>query len=372
MTIPLIPRTQLFGNPTRTQGQISPDGRCLSWLAPKDGVLNIWVAPVDDIGRARVVTDDGKRGIRFHAWANTSGHVLYIQDEGGTEDWHVYAVPVEGGPARNLTPYPGVNARIQALSLDEPDVLVIGLNDRDKAWHDLYRVDIGNGERELLYENRRELAEVIVDRQLHPRLAIKTRDKEGGHIVYRVVGADLEPLMVIEHEDDLTTRPVGFTRDAATLYWISSVGRDKAALLAKDWQSGADRLIAEHPGADISRVLANPRTHVVEAVGAQYLTLDWIPLDERVATDLKRLHAALPGEIEVADRTLDDNCWIVAASAAEAPTTYHLYDRARGNVTELFATRPEAQSLCPCTYARRGHPRSRWARAPILSHAAGG
>jgi dipeptidyl aminopeptidase/acylaminoacyl peptidase len=349
MTTPLIPRTQLFGNPTRAQGQISPDGRWLSWLAPKDGVLNIWAAPADDIGAARVITDDRKRGIRFHAWANTSAHVLYIQDEGGTEDWHVYAVLVEGGAARDLTPYPGVNARIQALSLDEPEILAIGLNDRDKSWHDLYRVNIGTGERELLYENQRELAEIMVDRQLRPRLAVKTRDREGGHIVYRVAGTDLEPLMVVEHEDDLTTHPIGFTRDAGTLYWISSVGRDKAALVATDWQTGADRLIAEHPKADISRVLTNPRTHVVEAVGAQHLTLDWIPLDETIAADLKHLHATLPGEVEVADRTLDDTRWIVAAGAAEAPTTYHLYDRRSSEITELFATRPElkAHALAP-------------------------
>jgi dipeptidyl aminopeptidase/acylaminoacyl peptidase len=341
MTPSLIPRTRLFGNPTRAQGQISPDGRWLSWLAPKDGVLNIWVAPVGNIGAGRVLTDDRKRGIRFHAWANSSAHVLYIQDEGGTEDWHVYAVAVEGGPGRDLTPLPGVNARIQQLSLDQPDVMAVALNDRDKAWHDVYRVHIATGERELLFENRRELAEIMLDRQLRPRLAIKTRDREGGHIVYRIAGAELEPIMVVEHEDDLTTHPIGFTQDAGTLYWISSVGRDKAALLARDWQTGTDRLLAEHPKADISRVLANPKTRVVEAVGAQHLTLDWIPLDEGIAADLKHLHSVLPGEVEVADRTLDDSRWVVAAGAAETPTTYHLYDRGSGDITELFATRPE-------------------------------
>ena len=159
MTETLIPRTRLFGNPTRAQGQISPDGRWLSWLAPKDGVLNIWVAPAGDIGAACVITDDRKRGIRFHAWANGSAHVLYVQDEGGTEDWHVYAVPIEGGPARDLTPLPGVNARLQGLGLDEPNVVAVGLNDRDKAWHDVHRLDIRTGERELLFENRKDLAQ---------------------------------------------------------------------------------------------------------------------------------------------------------------------------------------------------------------------
>ena len=118
-------------------------------------------------------------------------------------------------------------------------MIAVGLNDRDKAWHDVYRIDIGTGERELLFENRKELAQIMLDRQLRPRLAIKTRDREGGHIVYRIAGAELEPMMVVEHEDDLTTHPIGFTRDAGTLYWISSVGRDKAALLARDWQTGS-------------------------------------------------------------------------------------------------------------------------------------
>jgi dipeptidyl aminopeptidase/acylaminoacyl peptidase len=341
MATSLIPRTKLFGNPTRAQGQISPDGQWLSWLAPKDGVLNIWLAPASDITAARPITDDCKRGIRFHGWAYTGKHVFYMQDEGGTEDWHIYVVAIDGGPARDLTPIAGVNARIQGLSLEQPSMLAVGLNDRDKSWHDLYQVDLVTGERSLIYENRRELAYIMLDRQLRPQLALKARDREGGQIVYRVAGAVLEQLSVIEHEDDLTTHPIGFTHDGGTLYWISSVGRDKAALVAMDWPSATESVVAEHPKADISRVLTNPRTKMVDAVGAEYLTLDWIPLDERIAGDLKYLHGALPGEIGIPDRTLDDRRWIVTASAAEQPGTYHLYERDTGKLTELFATRPE-------------------------------
>ena len=165
-TQPLIPRAKLFGNPTRAQGQISPDGRWLSWLAPKDGVLNIWLAPAGDIGAARPLTNDRKRGIRFHGWAYDGTHVLYMQDEGGTEDWHIYAVAIASGEVRDLTPLPGVQARMQGLSLDHPGLVVLAINDRDKAWHDLYRVELGTGKRELLFENTRELAQIVLDRQL--------------------------------------------------------------------------------------------------------------------------------------------------------------------------------------------------------------
>jgi dipeptidyl aminopeptidase/acylaminoacyl peptidase len=338
---PLIPRAKLFGNPTRTFGQISPDGRWLSWLAPKDGVLNVWIAPAADVAAARPITDDRKRGIRFYGWAFDRKHILYMQDEGGTEDWHIYAVDIDAPNVRDLSPVPGVQARIQEASLDHPGVLALAINDRDKAWHDIYRVDIRTGERELLWENRQELAEIVLDRQLQPRLAIKTREKEGGQTIYRIDGTNLEPMGVVEHEDDLTTFPIGFTRDGKTLYRISSVGRDKAALLAMDWQTGSERLLAEHPKADIGRVVLHPETYLAQAVNARHTRVDWIPLEEGIAADLKHLHGELPGEVDIADRTRDDSRWVVVASAAEAPATYHLYERKSRTLTKLFEAREE-------------------------------
>ena len=339
----LIPRAKLFGNPTRTSCQISPDGRWLSWLAPRDGVLNIWVAPAGDMRAARVVTADRKRGIRFYAWMPSSTHLLYMQDEGGSEDWHIHAVEIDTGTARDLTPIAGVHAQLQAVSLDEPDIFVVGLNDREKAWHDLHRVDIRTGKRELLFENREQLAYFVLDRQLAPKLAAKPRE-QGGQTLYRIEGTRLEQIAVIEHEDDLTTHPVGFTRDGNTLYSISSVGRDKAALVAMDWPGGQETLLAEHPKADIGRILVHPTTYVAEAAGAEYVQLDWIPLNEKMSADLKRLHGELAGEIEIVDRTNDDRRWVVVSTSAEEPGVYHLYDRDQDTITELFPSRPELKA----------------------------
>ena len=340
----LIPRAKLFGNPTRAQAQLSPDGTWLSWLAPKDGVLNIWVAPVDDMNAARVISNDRKRGIRFHGWMHNGTHVLYFQDENGTEDFHVFAVEVATSQSRNLTPLQGVQAQMLGLSRDFPDIVVVGLNERDKSWHDAFRLDIRTGKRELLFENRDELSRIILDRQLNPRLATRTRAKEGGHTKFRIDNGKLVEIGVVEHEDDLTTHAVGFTRDGRTLYELSSIGRDKAALFAIDVASDKPSLLAEHPKADIGTVLAHPETGVIDAAGAVHLHLDWIPLNETMADDLKFLHGELPGEIGIADRTRDDNLWVVTASAAETPATYHLYDRGKRALRELFTTRPDLKS----------------------------
>ncbi|MEO1129008.1 MAG: hypothetical protein AAFX05_04775, partial [Planctomycetota bacterium] len=159
--VPLISREVLFGNPDRAGVQISPDGSHLSFLAPVDGVLNVWVGPADDPGAAKPVTNDRFRGIRSYFWAYSNSEILYLQDEGGDEDWKVYSTNIESGETRNLTPFDSIpdpatgepridpntgrtlrpTARIQDVSHRFPGDILIGLNNRDPRWHDIYKVD---------------------------------------------------------------------------------------------------------------------------------------------------------------------------------------------------------------------------------------
>ena len=103
--VELIPRDALFGNPERANVQMSPDGRYLSWIAPLDGTLNVWVAPADDPSAARAVTRDTARGIRSYFWSYLPDTLLYLRDTGGDEDFHLYAVDLRSGAARDLTSY---------------------------------------------------------------------------------------------------------------------------------------------------------------------------------------------------------------------------------------------------------------------------
>ena len=131
---PLIPRNALFGNPEKAQARISPDGRHLSWIAPRDGVLNVWVAPAGDVGAARPITNDRKRGIRQHFWMPSGTHVLYLQDEGGDENWRLHGVDIATGNDRDLTPLPGVQAQIIGISPERPGTVLVGLNDLLADW----------------------------------------------------------------------------------------------------------------------------------------------------------------------------------------------------------------------------------------------
>ena len=156
--VDLIPRSVLFGNPERTSPQISPDGGALAWIAPRDGVLNLWVAPVGeesgvDWAAARPVTEDTDRGIRAFAWARDGQHVLYVQDVGGDENWRLYDVDPESLERRDLTPFEGIHATIIGTSKRRPDEVLVGINADNPQLHDVYRLHLvlgraGQGDRE--------------------------------------------------------------------------------------------------------------------------------------------------------------------------------------------------------------------------------
>ena len=225
---PLIARRLLFGDPARVQARLSPDGRFLSWLAPRDGVLNVWLSPLDDLAAARPLTTDRGRGIRLHLWAYDGRHILYAQDRDGDENWNIYAIDIAGGEPRNLTPLPGIHAAIERLSPTRPHAVAVLLNDRDPRWHDVYEVDIVSGERRLLFRNDQELFGFLLDREFALRLASRTLPG-GDVLVLRKDGASFTELQRVSHDDSMGTSvlPINAAGGFA-LRDFSSIGRDKA------------------------------------------------------------------------------------------------------------------------------------------------
>ena len=172
--IPLIPREVLFGNPQRAQARLSPDGKWLSFQAPVNGVMNVWVGPADDLSKAKPVTEEKVRPVPMHQWAYDNKHILYIQDKNGDENFHLYATNVETRETRDLTPIEGVRAEIQEVSHKFPNEILVGLNDRDPQLHDIWRINIQTGEkaaraaksRRRRLSHRRRLQRPALD-QLH-------------------------------------------------------------------------------------------------------------------------------------------------------------------------------------------------------------
>lgn len=337
--VDLIPRDALFGNPERASVQLSPDGRHLSWLAPADGVLNIWVAPAGDPGAARAITADRARGIRQYFWAYRPDTVLYLRDDAGDEDYHLHAVDLNTGETLDLTPYPNTTAEVAGLSHRQPEEILVGMNDRDAQWHDLYRVDLGTGQRTLVVENTDGFSGYLADDDFVIRYGLRTRP-DGGADVLIAQGEAWVVAEDIPFEDVLSTYPAGLSTDGQVLYFVDSRGRNTAGLYQVQVETGVRTLVHEDARADIRGSLVHPTTGRVQAVSVNYLRTEWHVIDADIAVDVQRLKDLGPGEFVVNTRSLDDQVWVVAYSAAQAPLVYYRYHRPTGELTELFSGRP--------------------------------
>jgi hypothetical protein len=218
--VELIPRSVIFGNPEKTGAQISPDGARLSFLAPVDGVLNVWVGPSGKISDAKPVTSDKKRGIRQYFWAENSQHIVFLQDSNGDENWRAFAVDLATGKTLDLTPFEKVAVRVAHVSDKFPDEMVLAINNRNPSWHDLHRVNVRTGERTLLIQND-GYAGFSVDDDFRVRFAQKST-ADGGVEEFKVTMADgkpaFEPYEKISREDSEGTGEIGYDKTGGVRY----------------------------------------------------------------------------------------------------------------------------------------------------------
>ena len=338
--VELVPREVFFGNPSRIQGRVSPDGTKMSFMAPLDGVLNLWVGPLGDFDVARPVTRDTESGIDSHQWAANGRNVLYIRDTGGDEDFHIYSVDLETGETVDLTPFENTRGTFVGASYRYPDEYLLGINNRDPRWHDVWRVNVRNGDRELVEQHDR-FGALVADLDLEVRLALEPT-ADGGQMVFKR-GPDGEwvEFFKIEKEDVLTSAPLGFNEDGTGFYMLDSSGRDKTALILVDYESDERTIIAESAIADINEVISDPRTNEPLAYAINHQRKEWFGLTEEAQEILAHLQERLNGDVSVLAQTQDNRIWTVISDAPRDPLTYFAYDRESGAVDKLFVSRPE-------------------------------
>ncbi len=342
-SVPLIERTKFFGNPTKAGGRISPDGRWLSWAAPREGVLNLWLAPLDKPDQARALTNELKRPIRGSFWSPDSKTVLFINDQGGDENFLLYGVDVASGALKNYTPFTKTRVRIVAISRHVKDRILIGVNNRDPRYHDVYSLELASGALTLVLQNE-GYGGFQADEDLRLRGASRPR-ADGGSDYFRITEGKVESTAIasVSLEDAQTTYPQGFTSDGRTLYWIDARGRDTAALLAQDIDSGEFSVVAQDKRADISDGLFDPRSGRAQAYALNYLKSEYVALDASVKADLEFLRRETGGNFTVISRTDADDKWLLAVDRVTAPGAGYLYERSAKRLTRLYLTRPELE-----------------------------
>jgi len=346
---PLIDRQLFFGDPEITGGRLSPDGKFIAFIKPLDGTRNIWVKRTGEpFEAARPVTADTKRPIPRFFWSEDGKFILFVQDQGGDENFNVYAVDPAASPApgqkvpaaRNVTEAKGARAQIHGVPETDPDTLYVGLNDRDPAWHDLYKVTLSTGKRTLLRKNTERMTGWVFD--LKDQLRLATRAAENGDTeLLRVDGDGFKKIYscnVVE-----TCDPLRFHKDGKRVYLMTNKGEaDLIRLVLLDLGTGREELAEADPlnRVDLERPIFS---NVTDEHAATLYADDKMRIyfkDKGLEADYELLQKRLPGkEIAFDSRTKDERLFLVTAVSDTEPGETYLFDRNSKSLTLQYRVR---------------------------------
>ena len=347
---PIIDRELFFGDPEIAGAQISPDGAFIAFIKPYKGTRNVWVKKTaEPFANAKPVTADTKRPIPGYFWSRDGKFILFVQDKAGDENYNVYAVNPADAPAsgqdvpaaRNLTDVKGVRAAIYSVPRSEPDAIYVGLNDRDAAWHDLYKVKISTGDRTLLRKNTERITAYYFD--LKDQLRLATRAAENGDTEVLRVDADkftkVYSCTVFE-----SCGPVRFHKDGERVYFQTNKGSsiDLVQLVLWNPATGKEELVESDPlkNVDFGNAIFSEVSD--ELIATTYdderQRIYW--KDKAFEADYKNLQKQLPGkEINFGSSTKDEKLFIISANADTDPGSTYLYDRTTKKLTLQYQSR---------------------------------
>jgi dipeptidyl aminopeptidase/acylaminoacyl peptidase len=347
---PLIDRELFFGDPEISGAQISPDGQYISFMKPWNKTRNIWVKKTaEPFSAARLVTAETKRPIPGHFWSRDGQFILFVQDKGGDENYNVYAVkpsdaPAAGAqapPARNLTDAKGARATIVAVPRSRPDILYVGLNDRDKAWHDLYEVKLSTGERKLVRKNTDRITGWVFD--LKDQLRLATRSAENGDTEVLRVDAD-QFTKVYTCNMMEACGPEQFHKDGKRVYFLTNKGasRDLVELTLFDPATQKEELVERDPQqkVDLSGAMFSEVSDSLVATVYVNERRKILWKDPVFEADYKWLQSKLPGrEINLGSHSKDESLWLVSANGDTEPGETYLYSRMAKTLTLQYRVR---------------------------------
>ncbi len=366
---PLIDRQTFFGDPQYASAQLSPDGEKVALRKPYKGKMNVWVKGVGEpFDAAEPVTADTTRPVSGYFWTQDGERILYVQDKGGNENFHVYAVDPDSEkqtdlgvpPAEDLTPYEDVRAQIIDVPEDTPGDIIVGLNDRNPKYHDVYRLELETGERTLLYKNESRIAGWETDLAGNLRLATR-QTEDGGTEILRVEEDTL--VSVYECSFEETCSPVRFHEDGERVYMTTNKEEDVdlQRLVLFNPQTQETEVVAKDPEGevDFGGAIFNDKTEELAATVYVDERQRVYPQTESFKQTYQTLKQKLPdGEIDITSSTEDFQTHTVSVERDVNPGATYLYDAESGTVEKLYEARPDLPSehlaeMTPITYEAR-------------------
>ncbi len=360
----LIDRELFFGDPEYAGAQISPDGKYISFLKPLKDVRNVWVKGINEpFEKARPLTAEMKRPISSYFWSRDGKYILFTKDNDGDENFNVFTVDPSAAPSAgsevpaptNLTNAKGVRTIIYNVPEADPDTIYIGINDRDKSWHDLYKVQISTGTKTLLRENNDRLTGWVFDNAGKVRMATR-KPKDGSTEVLKVDGDKFSVIYncgIFE-----SCGPTRFDKDNKFVYFQTNKGdRDLTQLVLLDPETGKEQFVEWDPLGRVDFGNASFSNVTKQLIATAYADdkprIYW--KDKNFEKDYNLIKKRLGDrEINFGSSTKDETKFIVVTNSDVDPGTVWLFDRKTKNLSTLYTAReklPRA-SLAPMRAVR--------------------
>jgi dipeptidyl aminopeptidase/acylaminoacyl peptidase len=356
---PRIPLKDFFDNPKISGAQISPDGKRLAVLMPAGGRMNVWIMDVGQTPeQARQITSDTKRGITRFFWSFDGRWLLYSQDRGGDENFHLYrADPIQETPnAVDLTPFDGARADVLDLPRDRPGEALITLNQRNHDVFDVHRIDLASGKLTLIEQNPGDVDSWVVDTRGAVRAAVAKVGTDTELRVREEAAGPFHKLARFGDEDDANAH--AFSKEGNFLYVTHAHGANATRLFKLDAVTAKESVIAEDPNYDVGDVIISDVTHELVAVAFQRERLEYQSFNAQFTKDLAALRKVHDGDVLFRSADVTESKWIVAFNSPTDPGATYLYDRESGTAQFLYRPRPWLKSellaeMQPISYSSR-------------------
>lgn len=350
---PILDRELFFGNPEISGGQLSPDGQWISFLKEYEGIMNIWVKRFDEPFEKAVPLTNSKRPMNGYFWTHDGKYIVYVKDENGDENMNIFVVDplvkAEVGKvpnSRNLTPMKGVTAQINLVSKKNPDILMILLNDRDKAWHDLYQLQISTGELSKIYENKDRITGYDFDWDENLRVVSKT-DEKGNTTMFRKDGEKLIPFydFTVTEQAYITS----WTPDNKQAYFVTNKGNlNLSTLFLMDPVTKTETKLEGDPDnrVDFGGLFMSDLTHEMLFT---YYTDDktkYIWKNKAWEANYNFLTSKFPGrEIGFQSLTNDEKKFLVTVSGDKYAAEVYFFNSENKQLILQYIPRPELKKV---------------------------
>tara|TARA_B110000263_G_scaffold120819_1_gene105115 strand:+ start:1459 stop:3357 length:1899 start_codon:yes stop_codon:yes gene_type:complete len=339
--LPNIPLEDFFRNPEKSSFQLSPNGKYISYMKPWEGGnrrMNVYVKPINSDKETRL-TKASNRSLYGYFWLNDN-RVAYIQDKGGDENIHIYAVNIDGSNDIDLTPFDNIQARITDDLEEDEDFMLVEINKRNPQVHDVYRLDVNTGNLELIAENPGNISGWMTDNDGKLRIAM-TSDGVNSSLLYRENEKDnFKEILTTNFKESVS--PLFFTFDNKELYVSSNRHRDKSSIYKFDLKEGVETdLIFEHPDVDVYSLMKSKKRKIITGVSF-YTDKQNYKFYDAWRRDLQlSLEDKIPGvEVRVSGLSKDETKAIIVAFSDRSRGTYYYYDIEKNELTKLADLSP--------------------------------